>query len=151
MSTIQSLGIGSGFDINTIIDELVKAERDPKVEELDEKEATLDAQISAFGTLKSSLASVESKLTDLQLASTFNARDASSSDSTILTATASSVADIRSYAIEVEQLAQAHTLVTAGFTSKQDVIGTGTITLDFGTTVYDSESDTPYAFARARL
>ena len=55
---ISSPGIGSNLDVNGIVTQLMALERRP-LQQLDKKEAGFQAQLSAFGTLKSSLTSFQ--------------------------------------------------------------------------------------------
>jgi len=55
MAAITSPGIGSGLDINSLVSQLVAAERGPKENLLNFKEATAQAEIAAYGTLKSAI------------------------------------------------------------------------------------------------
>ena len=51
---ISSPGIGSNLNVNEIVSQLMALERRP-LQQLDNKEAKYQAQLSAFGSLKSSL------------------------------------------------------------------------------------------------
>lgn len=146
MSTIQSLGIGSGLKIDEIVTALVDAEKVPKEQAILRKEELTTAKISAYGEIKSRLATFQSSVSALRLTSNFNQKEAASSDASAFTATASSLAEVAAYNIEVNSLAKAQSLSTAAFSTVDDVIGTGTITVKFGkTTITDTPS---YAFDR---
>lgn len=145
MSTIQSLGIGSGLKIDEIVSALVDAEKVPKESALTRKEEVTNAKISAFGEIQSRLSTFQSSVSNLRLASNFNKNTAASSDPSAFSATATSLAEAGSYNIEVSQLAQSQSLATGAFTNVDDVIGTGTLTVQFGTTTapaYDFTQDT---------
>jgi len=143
---IASQGIGAGLDIASLVSQLVAAEGTPKLNQLDRREASFQAEISAFGTLKGALSSFQGNLSQLKDLSSFQQRQASSSDSEIFTATASSTADIGQYGIEVVQLAQAQKLISDGFSTASDVVGTGTLKLSQGTSSFsitiDSSNET---------
>lgn len=136
MAAITSPGIGSGLDINGLVSQLVAAERKPKDDLLNFKEATAQAEISAFGTLKSALSTFSSSLVLLSQQGTFQAVNATSNDTAILTATADSKAVDGVYNIVVSSLADAHSLASSGSTNVTDVIGEGTLTFKFGTTSF---------------
>lgn len=136
MAAITSPGIGSGLDINSLVSQLVAAERGPKENLLNFKEATAQAEISAYGTLKSAISTFSSALVLQSLQSTFQAVNATSSDTTILTATANSKAVDGVYNIVVSSLADAHSVASTGFTNTTDVVGVGTLTFKFGTTSF---------------
>lgn len=145
MASFQSPGIGSGLDVNSLVTQLIAAEGAPATRSLDRREASLQAELSAFGSLKGALSSFKSSVSFLSSETAFTNIAADSSDDDILTATASSDASDGNYRITVNQLAESHSLVTSGFTNTSDVIGTGTLTFKFGTGVYSSGPDT-YAF-----
>jgi flagellar hook-associated protein 2 len=56
MGTIASTGVGSGLDVQGIVDKLVAAEGQPKTVRLNGQEAKVQAKLSAIGTLGSALA-----------------------------------------------------------------------------------------------
>lgn len=133
---ISSPGIGSNLDVNSIVSQLMAVERQP-LTALDTKEISYQAKLTAYGNLKSALSSFQGSLSALNSASKFSALSTSVGDSTLLSASAASTASPSSHSVEVQTLAQAHTLRT-DFTAANttDVVGTGTLTFYFGT--YDS-------------
>ncbi len=132
MASITSSGLGSGLDINGLVSQLVAAERAPTTQRLAVKEAKLQAKLSAYGTLKSSLASFQSTANKLNSLSTFQGRSVSVSDSSLLTATASNLAQAGSYSVKVIELAQVHSLASAPFEELSTAVGTGSLTFRFG-------------------
>ncbi|MCK5335237.1 MAG: flagellar hook protein, partial [Gammaproteobacteria bacterium] len=146
MATLSASGIGSGLDINSLLQQIVEAERAPTENRLNFQEAKAQAEISAFGILQSSITSFKSSLNSLKTSSGFSVNTVSVADRDLLSASASSIATAGSYSIEVESLAQSHSLATVAFDSLDAVIGSGTLTFDFGTTVYDSDTDTYTSF-----
>jgi flagellar hook-associated protein 2 len=132
-------GIGSGLDVNSIVSQLMAAERQP-LTALTKQEAVYTQKLSAFGQLRGALASFQSALQDLGSGSKFQALSATSSDTKVFTASASGKAIPASYQIEVQQLAQQHKLASSGYVTTDEVIGSGTLTLQFGS--YDSGSNT---------
>jgi flagellar hook-associated protein 2 len=132
MATITSAGVGSGLDISGLVTQLMALERRP-IAVLDQKEAGLQAKLSAYGSLKGALSAFQSSVSSLSGVAKFQALSAVSADLTIYTASASSAAVAGSYSIEVTQLAQAHKLASSAFTNTTDSVGTGTLTFQFGT------------------
>ena len=59
MATIQSPGIGSGLDINSLVEKLVAAERAPGDAQLTRRECKATLQISALGSLKGALSAFQ--------------------------------------------------------------------------------------------
>lgn len=134
---ISSPGIGSGIDIKNIVPDLVAAEREPTLNRLAQKEANLQAELSAVGLLKSALSDFQSKFSGLKDASTFSNRTASSSDSKVAGFSADNDAAAGSYSLEVTSLASAQKLVTQqdyvvseGTLEFADADGSFSVTLD---------------------
>lgn len=132
MATISSAGVGSGLDVNGIVSKLMAVEQQP-ITNLNKKEAAFQAKISAYGSLKSALSGFQGVLLGLTNASSFKSITATPADSTIVTASASSIAVAGSYALDITQIAKAQKLVATGQTSATASIGNGTVTIDFGT------------------
>lgn len=132
---ISSPGIGSGLDINGIVAKLMAVESQP-LRALDTKEAAYQAKLSAYGTLSGALSSFQSAVQGLSDPAKFQSLTASSSDATVASASASSIAVAGSYALDISKIAQSQKLVAAGKTSTSTAIGLGgttTLTFDFGT------------------
>ncbi|HEU4618975.1 MAG TPA: flagellar filament capping protein FliD [Gammaproteobacteria bacterium] len=133
MSGITSLGVGSGLDLNSLLDALVKSERATAEGPLNRRQFTAESQLSAFGSLKSTAADLADAVAALKQFDV--ARKATSSNEGVVTATAASTAAPGGYAIEVEQLAAAQSLATSGqdpFTDKEAALGEGALTLTVG-------------------
>ena len=131
---IQSTGVGSNLDVNSIISKLMQVEQQP-LKSLAKKEASFQAKLSAYGTLSGAVSSFQSALTNLNNPSTFQTLSANSSDSTIAFATANSTAVAGNYNLNVTKLAQAQAISSAGVVSTSDAIGSGattTINFQFG-------------------
>ncbi len=129
---IASAGVGSGLDINGIITQLMAVERQP-LAALAQKEANYQTKLSAYGTLKGVMSSFQTAMSDLSTLSKFRAVKTTVADTTILSASGSSSAVPGGYSIEVTQLAQSHKVASAGFTNTTDTVGSGTLTIQFGT------------------
>jgi flagellar hook-associated protein 2 len=138
MASLTTSGVGSGLDVNSLVSQLVAAERAPYDARNTRTESKLTTQITALGQLKGSLSAFQSALGGLKTADTFLARKATLSDDTHLAVTADAAAAPGSYSVEVRQLASAAQLgsnaVTGGATG---VVGTGTLTISMGSTSFD--------------
>jgi flagellar capping protein FliD len=141
MAGIQSLGVGSGLLTSDLVDQLVSAERAASDLRLDSKSARIDAKISAFAEVRTVLGGVHSAIGALSEASTIQGASAKSSDDTVLTATTSSLAEQGNYRVDVDAIAQSHSLASKRYESVDDSVGTGSITFSFGTTSYDGNGD----------
>ena len=148
MSAITSLGLGSGIDVAELVQSLIDAEEEPAVERLDNKEELYEAQISAYGSLKSSMYSFQTSVGRLDSISTFKTKEATSSNEDVLSAYATSISETGSYDIEVTQRAKGHSLSTGVFASTSDAVGTGSITFKFGTTDYVTEPESYNSFTQ---
>jgi flagellar hook-associated protein 2 len=129
---ISSPGIGSGIDIGELVNKLVESEGANKSNSLNLKEAELQADISAFGSLKGALSIFQTAVKDLQNAADFQNRSATSSNTDVFTATADETADFSQYGIEVVQLAQANKLITQTGFADAEAVGAGTLTIAQG-------------------
>lgn len=111
------LGIGSGLDLSTMLDGLVRVATEPKVQQLGQKEAEVRGSISGLGTLSSLLGDFKDAADDLKSSSLYNQRTAEvtqPSGGDVLTATADTDAVTGSYDVSVEALA----LGTKGYTTQ---------------------------------
>lgn len=133
MATITSTGVGSGLDVNSIVTSLMALEQRP-LTQLQQRAATIQTKLSAFGTLQSSIASLGDIATKLADASSWNLLRADSSDSASASLTASNTATAGKYRLEVQQLAQSQSLASSSYAASSSVVGTGTLTLELGTT-----------------
>lgn len=142
MASISSLGVGSGIDIPSLVQSLVDAERTPALNRFAMQESKLQAKLSSYGIFKGALSSFQSSLTSLRSASFGQSKVVSVGNGDLFTATASTIASAGSYAVEVKQLAQSHSIATASgaYASVTDVVGTGTLTFSFGS--YENDDDT---------
>ncbi len=143
---ITSSGIGSGLDIESLVTQLVAAERSPTENRLVRNAAEYQGQISAFGALKGALSGFQSALGALQSLSTYATRQATVSDSDVLSVSANSTAAAGAYSIEVTSLAKAHSLASGSYTATTDVVGEGVLSFRFGTTDYASPDPGPEAY-----
>lgn len=132
MASITSAGLGSGLDIEGIISKLMQVESRP-LSVLATKEASYQAKISAFGTLKGALSAVQTTAKTLATGTTFTGKSASSSDNAVLTASATSTAAAGSYSISVTQLAKFHAVRSdTNFAATTDTFNTGTLSIAIG-------------------
>ena len=146
MPTIQSLGIGSGLDIDSIVTALVDAEKVPQETKLENEQTEINTKISELGIVKSNLSDLQSKINALKSTSNFDTFTASSTDTSVLTATTSTLASAGTYSVKVDQTALGHTLATTAFSNINDTIGTGTITIAYGTTDYTGPDPGPEVY-----
>lgn len=138
MPVFQSPGITSGIDVNTLVTQLVAAERLPVESRLNRSDDKIKTQVTALGQLKGALSALLSSLANLKSESVFQVRKTASSSEDTFIATAGAGASPGSYGIEVLAAASAHKLRTAVIPAGASApVGTGTLTLSVGTQSFD--------------
>ncbi len=138
MATLQTSGVGSGLDINSIVDQLVAAERAPRDAQITRRESKATLQLSALGSLKGALSAFKTSLEGLRSANGFNPLKASSSDAETVSATISGNAAAGNYEVEVVALAKAHQLASGPFPAGVNAtVGTGTLEIASGDKSFD--------------
>ena len=138
---LSKLGIGSGLNTTELISALVDADSAATKANLDEIEETSKAKISAFAQIKSDLAAFKQVITNIQAEDNYG-YVGNSSDTTIATLSASgseAAATINS-SLTVSTLASAHTLTGPTYSATTATVGSGTLTIDFGTWSADPTS-----------
>jgi flagellar hook-associated protein 2 len=113
---ISSPGIGSGLDVKSIVTQLVNLEKQPIVQ-LQTKGSTLQTKLSAYGQIKSSLASLDDASSALMDTTTWNARTFSSNSTSAVTGSATSTALTSSFSLQVTALAQVQSLKSSAVTA----------------------------------
>src|SRR5450830_1860460 len=131
-ATITSLGVGSGLDLDSILTSLEESKEASLLTPITNQETSVNAEISAYGTLTSALTKLQTAAEALADSSLYESLTTSLSGSGVTAATTSK-AEAGTYKLEVTQLAQAQSLSTDGVTSKTTALGTGTLTLQVGT------------------
>src|SRR5512144_2000512 len=130
MAGLSSPGLGSGLDINSLVSQLVAAEKAPAQAQITRSQTATATTISALGQLKGALSAFNSALAPLKALESFSTRSATASDSDIFTASATIAAQPGSYDVQVESLASAHQITSDPFvTGASQVVGTGTLTI----------------------
>lgn len=137
MATTGVVG-GSQLDVNSLVSQLVAAERAPLDAQVTRATTKVTTQISATSTLLGALSSFQSSLNSLKTTTAFSSRTTASTNSDIVTASAAATAVPGRYDIEVQQLASAQQISSAAFTGgSSTVVGAGTLTLSLGATSFD--------------
>lgn len=142
MAGLQASGLGSGLDINSLVSQLVAAERLPHQTLITRRESKATLELSALSQLKGALSTFKNALDPLKTEGSFSPRAATSGDTKIFTATATGSAAVGNYSIEVVSLAQAHQLATDAYVGGSSAeIGTGTLSITFGGSTFEVEID----------
>jgi flagellar hook-associated protein 2 len=133
MASISSLGIGSGLDLNGLLDQLNEAERG-KLKPIERQIETQQVKISAYGELKGALSGFQAAANALNDATLYQSLSTSVAGNSV-EAAAGRDAAMGQYAIEVERLASAGSLASARLEVELDQTLTDsdqTLTLHFG-------------------
>ena len=140
MTTITSLGTGSGLDLEGLVTKLMAAESAP-LTALQKKQSSYATKISALGSLSSSLSSLQTAANalmagTLQTASAkFTSYTATLTNTAVASATASTGAVSGKYSLEVSQLAGGQQLTGSPYASSSTSVttGAGILKLELGT------------------
>ncbi len=115
MATIDSSLVGTSVD--DIVNQLMALER-VNVMKLEMKKSDYESQISMFSDVASKLSSLKSKVEELTStlgSSVWNSKTVEVSDDSVLGVSVSAYASVGSHTVQVQQLAQAHSITSAGF------------------------------------
>jgi flagellar hook-associated protein 2 len=132
---LSSPGIGSGLDVNGIVDQLVSLERRP-ITLLQSAKSRLDTQLSSYGMMQSYMSNLQAIANKLASPSNWTRNTATSGDETTVGVSASATAVAARYSVEVSKLASAQSLSSGVFADPAD-LGAGTITITRGGTPVD--------------
>jgi flagellar hook-associated protein 2 len=138
---LSSPGIGSGLDVNSIVQAMVAAESQP-LTDLQTAAQGLNTKLSAVGQVQSYLSSLSDALSALTDPTLWSRTAANSSDTSSVNATASAGAAAGNYNIAVGQLASSQSASSAAFTSSSATVGTGVLTISTGSWSSDNSSFT---------
>lgn len=130
-------GLASGLDTQAIIDALVGARRRP-IDLLEDRKAEFDFLKSAYESLRDKLTALEDAASELAKSTKLLAFEASSSDPTVVTATADGSAAEGSFSVQVTSLAKAKVDASGGYADFDTTsVGSGTIKITVGGTTTD--------------
>ncbi|WP_075880542.1 flagellar filament capping protein FliD [Vreelandella massiliensis] len=122
--SISSLGIGSGLDLNGLLDQLRSAERE-KLAPIEQQIESEQTKISAYGQLESALSEFQSSASALGDSSLYESLSASTSGEAV-SAAADETAMPGRYDIDVTSLATRGTLASTGVADPEAAISGGT-------------------------
>ena len=141
MATSGVVG-GSQIDVQSLVSQLVAAERKPLDDQVARAKSRVTTQISATSALLGSLSTFQTALNNLRTTTAFSSRTTSSTDTSILTAAATTSAVPGRYDVVVDRLASAHQISSAAFASgSTQVVGTGTLSVSLGSTSFNVNID----------
>lgn len=137
---ITSAGVGSGIDIESLVTNLMNAERVP-LTNLQQKQSEISIKISAFGTIRSQMSTMKDNAIALGDNQKFGNFTATSSDEEIFTATTTSGTNAENHEINVLTLAQAHRMTSAAYIDANAAVGTGTYNFSSGSNSFSVNID----------
>lgn len=133
-SGITINGINSGLDIKGIVNSLVAAEKAPKEAQLNRLESSTTAKFTGVGQLKSAIADLQKTLKELNKPELFENRTAVSSDTKLVSGTATKDALSGIYKVTVDKLATASKVASAAISggSGHTFASGGTLKISLG-------------------
>jgi flagellar hook-associated protein 2 len=104
-TTNRVAGLSSGIDTETLVNRLLSLEKQRTIDPLLQKKQQLEWQQESYRTINTKLLALNSSAFDMTLSTPYQAKTVSSSDDSVLTATAGANALAGSYSIQVISLA----------------------------------------------
>ncbi len=138
MSVSQISGLVSGLDTASLIDALVTARSGP-ISLLQRRQAEKTAELTAWQSFETVLLSLKIETERLAKPGLWDSLLVTPSDEEHLTATASGDAPLGEWNLFVEQLASAHQIQSDTFTSRDELVGEGTLSLTIDGETIDVE------------
>lgn len=138
MALITSAGVGSGLDLESIIQATVNAEDMPRVKRFEQTKTRLNVELSSLGAVRSTLASLQDVIKKLTNIDNFTKRSntlTQPATGDIISVASNSNATPGTFDIKVSQLASGSRAMSDGaFTSSDNVVTAsgGTLTLAAG-------------------
>lgn len=133
MASIVSSTGASGLPIDSLVTAQMQAEQQP-ITDIKTKISSYNTKLSAYSTLKSGLSTFQTAVDKLATAAKFNAQSVTASDATSISATANGTAVLGNYSVSVTQLATSQKLASPAYSNATDIVGTGKLSISFGTT-----------------
>jgi len=128
--TISSLGVGSGLDLNGMLDKL-RAVDEQVITTKKDSIATTKSQMDEFTVVNNKLLTMKSAALDLSLSTTFLARTATSSSVSALTVTVADGTAVQSTAVAVGRIATKSTLQSTGMAASATSVNTSGVSENF--------------------
>jgi flagellar hook-associated protein 2 len=125
--SISFTGIGSGLQVNEIVTALVNAKKAPYQARVTKQQAQYTTDISAVGAMKGALEDIAKSLEGLGDIDEYQKRSISGSDD-FVSVSSEKTAQLNTYSVKVNELAQNHKLLSDGFVANTPV-GEGKLTL----------------------
>ncbi|MGA1318789.1 MAG: flagellar filament capping protein FliD [Rubrivivax sp.] len=131
MATIQSLGVGSGLDVNSIISQLMAIERQP-LQRMQQAAQGVQSQISLYGQVQAKVDALGTAAQALASSTRWRETRVNLNGAEAYTVTATASAEPMNLEIEVHALAQRQSVSTQAFDDASSTVGTGILSIQRG-------------------
>ena len=138
MAAITSAGLGSGLDVASLVSQLVASERAAPDARIAKAQNKAQTSLSALGGFRAALANFQDAAKVLRDGGATKLA-ATSANTGLLTATATTAAAAGSYSVEVVQLAKAHKLASPAYGSSTTAVGSGKLNISVGGDAFEVE------------
>ncbi|HQS69929.1 MAG: hypothetical protein B7Y36_15865 [Novosphingobium sp. 28-62-57] len=129
---ISSLGAGSGINTAQLAEQLAAAQFASRIDQLSAKSERVALQISSASNLRSLMTTLSTSIGTLIRTGDLAVRP-SISNSNVATVSKGTLSGSGTYSLEVTSLANAQRLVMPAYPAATSTVGSGTLTLRFGT------------------
>lgn len=129
---VSSLGGGSGINLPQLAEQLAAAQFAPRIDQLAAKTEKLTAQISSASNLKSLMSTLATSVGTIIRTGDL-AVNPSITSAGVATVSKGTATGSGTYSLEVTSLAASQKLVTSAYPASTSTVGSGTLTLRFGT------------------
>jgi flagellar hook-associated protein 2 len=119
--SITSLGIGSGLDLQNILDQL-RGVDESRITAKETKKTGLQNQMDAYNKVNAKLFSIKTNARNLSLESNYLSNSVSVTDEDVMSATIGDGYDASSYSVEVTRKAERNSWGSTAVASKQDIM-----------------------------
>lgn len=131
-SIVTTLGGGSGIDMAALATNLAEAQFNGRLSRIDSRSELLDRQISSASTLKNQVVQLAASIGERVRTGDLSAQP-TIANGAVATVTRGIAVGSGSYSLEVTALATAQTLVSPPLANASATVGSGSLTLRFGT------------------
>ena len=122
---LTSLNAGSGVNVANLAQSLVDAEGAPQKNLINAKITKNESKISGLSSVMFMMSELKTKLTALKDRDSFNTVNASNSNTSAISITASPSASVGSHQIQINSVSAAQSSISAGFASKTSSLNGG--------------------------
>jgi len=109
MASFSVGGLMSGINYTDLISKLMELKREP-IYRLESKKSSYNDKINVYNTFSTKLSTLKGTADDLRTSTNFYEKTASTTDSTVVTASATNSAAVGTYSISITNLAYAHSI-----------------------------------------